>query len=308
MIQARRRRACAAAGLLTQALLMPIAILALRPVSASAEVRGEVKAEGDKGEAETDELDTEHIFGFASGAGIGSKGEHEIETISIGSFGKAGSYNQIDTETSFRYNVTGALRLSIGTLTDAYAIHDVPGLDNLTAFTFSGVIAEARLNLVDDRTHAYGLSLTFNPQHRQFDPLSGGRTDNTTLPLALLYDVALIPSKLFAAVNVAYAPSFFPSIAGSASHNDDVAAFVDLAYAATPKLFLGGELRHENLYQPGVPAAHALFLGPSARYKLSPALDIKVAWAIQVPDVAARGLDLTIFERHQVELLLVYGF
>ena len=211
-------------------------------------------------------------------------------------------------ETSFRYDVADALRLSVGTLTDAYNIHDVPGLNNVTALTFSGVVAEARLNLIDDRTHPYGLSVSFDPQYRQFDPLSGARQGTTALPVTLLYDAALIPSKLLAAVNVAYTPTFFPAAAGGAGHNDDVAVFADLAYGATPKLFLGGEVRHETLFQAGTPVAHALFLGPSLFYNLAPAFDVKVAWAIQVPDVAARSLDLGTFERHQVELQVVYGF
>ena len=282
------------------------------PASAEpAEQAHEAKAESGKGEGgkgEEEALDTEHLFGFAEGSGIGSKGEREIESISIGSFGKVGSYNQVDTETSFRSVVTDSLRLSIGTLTDAYNIHDVPGIDNRTAFTFAGVIAEARLNLVDDKTHPYGVSLSFNPQYRQFDPVAGTRQSTTALPLTLLYDAALIPSKLLAAVNVAYTPAFFPAVAGIAGHTDDVAVFADLTYAATPKLFFAGELRHEILVQAGLPTAHALFLGPSVFYNVASGFDVKVAWAIQVPDVGSRGLDVTTFERHQVELQLVYGF
>ena len=63
-------------------------------------------------------FDTEHIFGFAEGSDIGSKGELEIESVTIGSFGELGSYSNIDNETSLRYGVTNELRLSIGTLTD----------------------------------------------------------------------------------------------------------------------------------------------------------------------------------------------
>ncbi len=293
-------------GFLIQALFMPVAFTSLSASPALAEAVDEGAKAGGEGEEEA--LATEHIFGFAQGPGIGSKGEGEIEHISIGSFGKVGSYDQVDMETSFRYNVANALRLSIGTLTDAYNIHDVPDLNNVTAFTFSGVIAEARLNLIDDRTHPYGLSLSFNPQYRQFDPLSGARQRDTALPLTLLYDVALVPSKLLAAVNVVYTPSFFPAVAGGPGHNDDLAILGDLAYAATSKLFFGGEVRHENLFQAGTPSAHALFLGPSVFYNLAPAFDVKVAWAVQVPDVATRSLDLGTFARHQVELQLVYGF
>jgi hypothetical protein len=36
-------------------------------------------------------FDTEHIFGFAEGSDIGAKGEVEIESTTIGSFGALGS-------------------------------------------------------------------------------------------------------------------------------------------------------------------------------------------------------------------------
>ena len=304
MMRACRRRVLVIVGLLIQPLVTPLSIL---PASAeTAEGAGGVKAERSE-EGGGDELDTDHVFGFAEGAGIGAKGEREIETISIGSFGKVSSYNQVDTETSFRYVAADALRLSIGTLTDATAIHGVPGLDDRSAVTFSGVVAEARLNIVDDRTHAYGLSLSFDPAYRRFDPLSGSRQSDAVLPLALLYDLALIPLKLLLAANLVYAPSFFPA-AGGSGHNDDVTVLVDLAYALTPKMVLGGELRHDSLFQAGLPTAHALFLGPDVFYQLTPALNVKLAWAIQVPDVAARGLDLGTFERHQVELEFAYRF
>ena len=184
----------------------------------------------------------------------------------------------------------------------------MPDINNVTAFTFSGVIAEARLNLIDDRTHPYGLSLSFNPQYQQFDPLTGSRQGDTALPLTLLYDVALLRSKLLAAVNVVYTPSFFPAGAGGAGHNDDVAILADLAYRVAPRLILAGEVRHEDLFQAGLPTAHALFLGPSVFYNLAPAFDVKVVWAIQVPDAGTRSLDQGTFTRHQVELQLVYGF
>ena len=111
MSRAFHHRAVVAVGLLTQALVMPVVFTSLPASSASAEPAegaGEAKAGGETG-GEEEALDSEHIFGFAEGSGIGSKGEHELEHISIGGFGKVGSYNQVDTETSFRTNVADAV-------------------------------------------------------------------------------------------------------------------------------------------------------------------------------------------------------
>lgn len=132
------------------------------------------------------DIDTEHIFGFSEGSDIGSKGEREIESVTIGSFGKIGSYNNVDNETSFRYGVADHLRLSIGTLTDYYNIHAVPGLDDRSAATFSGLISELRWNIVDRATNSFGMTLSINPGWRGFDPISGQKSANYAVPATLL--------------------------------------------------------------------------------------------------------------------------
>ena len=254
-----------------------------------------------------EEVDTEHIFGFAEGSDIGEKGEREIENVNIGSFGQVGAYNNVDTETSFRYGVTDRLRLSIGTLTDYYAIADNPSFTNRTATTFSGVIGEARVKLIDDARNPYGLSLSFNPAFRQFDPLSGVQTHNYSLPVTLLFNAALIPGKFYAAVNLAYTPSFFP-IASGTEHDDGLTAIASATYAIGPKIFLGGEIRHETLVQSTASTAHALFLGPTLFYRASPVFTAKVAFEPQVADLGAHTLNLSTYQRYQVELQFAYNF
>ena len=283
-------------------------IILLGCLAIPAPARAEPQTAEKQGESGKEEVDTEHIFGFSEGSDIGKQGEREIENINIGSFGKAGgAYNNVDTETSFRYSVTDRLRLSIGTLTNYYAIEDVPTLANRTITTFSGVIGEARYKLVDDATQSYGLSLSFNPAYRQFDPLSGARTNNYAFPVALLFDKALIPDTFYAAVNLVYTPAFF-AIPGGTERDNGLTAIAAATYAVSKTIFLGAEIRHETLVQNTAPTAHALFVGPTLFYRFSPVFTGKVAYAAQVNDVGARSLDLDVFERHQVELQFVYGF
>ncbi len=257
-----------------------------------------------------EEVDTEHIFGFAEGSDIGKEGEREIENVNIGSFGKTGgAYNDVDTETSFRYGVTDRLRLSIGTLTDYYAIEDVPDFAKRTITTFSGVIGEVRYNLRSDAAHSYGLSLSFNPTFRRFDPTLGAREDNYAFPLTLLFDKTLIPDKLYAAVNLVYTPTFFPIPGTGATERDNgFTAIAAASYAVTKAIFLGGEIRHETLLNNTSPTAHVLYVGPTLFYRFSPVFTGKVAYAAQVADVGARSLDTRVFERHQVELQFAYNF
>jgi hypothetical protein len=147
-------------------------------------------------------FDTEHIFGFAEGSDIGAKGESEIESVTIGSFGALGGYSNIDNETSLRYGITNELRLSIGSLADYFNIHNVPGLNDRSAAEFSGIITEMRWHILDWRTSPFGMTLSLNPLWRLTDPVSGQGSSNFAAPVTLLIDKEVIPEKLFAVLNL----------------------------------------------------------------------------------------------------------
>jgi len=276
-------------------------VVSYLPAFASAE-----ETEGKTGPAGT-ELETEHIFGFAEGSDIGSKGEAEIENVTAGAFGRIGSYNNADDETSFRYGAADHLRLSIGTLTDYYNIHNVLGLDSRSQVSFSGLITEIRWNIIERANAPFGMTLSVNPSWRQFDGDTGERTGNYAIPVTLLIDKELIPEKLFGALNFIYTPSFL-RVNGVRGYDDAVTFIAAGTYAIAPHVLLGAEIRHENLAENGTFGAHALFIGPSLYYQATEKLSVKAAWAIQIPDAGSSRLDLSAYERHQVELQFAYHF
>ena len=253
-------------------------------------------------------FDTEHIFGFAEGSDIGAKGELEIESVSVGSFGAArGSYSNIGNETSFRYVIINELRLSVGSLTDYFNIHNVPGLNDRSAADFSGIITELRWHFLDWRTSPLGLTLSLNPFWRRADPTSGQSSGNYAFPVTLLADSEVIPDKFFTVLNLLYQASLLrPN--GRFEHDDSFTVIAGGSYAISPSVLVGGEVRHENLAQNGTLNAHALYVGPQLFVALGVDLNVKVAWAAQIPDFAAHTLDVTNYQRHQVELQFAYTF
>jgi hypothetical protein len=227
------------------------------------------------------EFEDEHIFGFAEGSDIGSKGEAEIESATVGSFGRLG--------------------------TNIYSISGVPDLTDRHETTFSGLIGEARWNIFDRASSPFGMSLSFNPEWRQFDPDSGEKTASYALPLTLLIDKEIIPERFFATANFVFTPSFL-RVHDARGHDDAITLIVAGAYALTPNLLAGAEIRHENLAENGTFGAHALYIGPSLYYRLTEQLSAKAAWAAQIPDFGSSRLDLTTYQRHQVELQFAYHF
>ena len=255
----------------------------------------------------TDGFDTEHIFGFAEGSDIGPQGSWEIESFTVGSFGAASGNFNIGNDTSARSTLTDELRLSVGTLTDYYHLRGVPGIPDHGAAEFGGITAEARWNILNWRTSPFGMSLSIDPEWHRADAASARQDGNYGVTTALLIDKEVIPETFFAALNLIHSASFLP-FDGKWEHDDAFSVIVSGAYAITPDLVVGAEIIHENLAQNGGLNAHALFVGPQLFLRLNKDLTASMAWAVQIPDAAARQLDVVNFERHQLGLRFAYDF
>jgi hypothetical protein len=255
----------------------------------------------------SEDVESEHIFGFTEGTDIGEKGEREIESTFISSLGKIGPYANLFNETAMRYVPIDNLRLSIGTLTDFYAIHDVPGLMNRTSFGVSGLDAEARLVVLDRHSGPFGIDLGINPQWRHLDDVSGVGTQSYALPLTLIFEKDFLAQNIFTAINLTYTPALARTL-GLWQHTDSFETSAAISAIVAPNILAGAEIRHLAFAENGTFKEEALFAGPSLYAKLADHFEAKVAWSAQVSGLSSRGLDLENFTRHQIILLLAYTF
>jgi hypothetical protein len=251
------------------------------------------------------EIDTEHIFGFTEGTDIGEKGEREFENTLTGRLGKAGRYLAIENESAFRYGVTESFRASLAVTTTYHAIRDVPDLDNRNAAGFGGLSGEFRWRLLERGNAPFGLAVSVAPQWRRIDDVSGDPVQSFALPITVLADLAVIPEKLFAALNVTYTPSVAREN-GVWQQEHPIEISLAAAHAFGENLFVGAEVRYLARNQDGLFTGHALFVGPSLFVKISETIALKAAWSAQIPDEGR--LDLVNFERHQVRALFVKTF
>ena len=181
------------------------------------------------------------------------------------------------------------------------------GLADRHAADFGGLSSEFRWQVFEHASSPVALTLSFAPQWRRIDAPSGQGTQNYTLPVEILADMALIPNKVFAGVNLTYAPTFTRGNgAWQQAHPLEISAA--LSAAITEKVFFGGEIRHLAGNQNGFLTGHGLFVGPSLHVKLSETLSFKVVWSAQIPDETSGRLDLVNYERHQVLAQFVMGF
>ena len=247
------------------------------------------------------------MFGFAEGSDINEEGVTEIESITVGGFGARASSFNADNATSIKYSVTDDLRLSVGPFSEYHSFRYAPYLNNRTGAQFSGLFVEARWKIVDRLISPFGMTLTVDPEWRRLDSASGRLAESYGVSVGLLIDKAVVPDKFFTVLNLIYAPSLLRLSKGW-GHDDFFIVIAGGSYAITPDLIFGAEIRHENLAHNGALTAHALFIGPQLYVRPVDNFSFKIAWAMQIPDIAAHTVDVVNFERGQVELQLVTHF
>jgi hypothetical protein len=269
---------------------------------------GPAIAEGKKPGGEG--VDTEHIFGFTEGSDIGEKGEAEIENALVVRFGKVTGFRAAENETAYRYVIADHFRVSLATRLDEHTIDGVSGLTGRNGLGFGGLASELRWQLLDHDKAPAGMTLSLTPEWHRIDEVSGARSESYALPVSILVDRVLIPNKFFAALNLTFAPGVSRTGEGW-QHNSAMEISAAASYAVTPEVYLGAEIRHlsgDSFTQQDLFAAHGLYIGPSAYFKIPDNASLKFAWSVQVPDETTGRLNLRDFERHQVLVQLVKSF
>jgi hypothetical protein len=188
--------------------------------------------------------------------------------------------------------------------------HDFGGLPGLSARSgahFSGMFVDGRWKIVDRLVSPFGMTLSVAPEWRRIDSGTGHESESYGVAAAILVDKEVVPERFFTVLNLIYSPSLL-RVSGGWSHEDTFIVIAGGAYAITPDLIFGAEIRHENLAHSGTLNAHALYVGPQIYVRPVEDFSFKIAWAMQIPDIAARSIDVVNFERGQVELQLVTHF
>jgi len=94
------------------------------------------------------DVDTQFLFGFTQGSDVGELGEKEIESETVGRFGKAdGSYAALTSEFRTELVPFENFRFEVGAIIDYSAISGVSGLDDRNEAQFGCFALEGRYRL-----------------------------------------------------------------------------------------------------------------------------------------------------------------
>jgi hypothetical protein len=273
-------------------------------------------ADAGKEAAKAADVDTEHLFGFTEGTDIGDAGERELESDTTFRSGKTtGAFNDTASELEFKYTAFESFRISAAATFAYYDIGGVIGMDDRRQGWLQSLSFNARYRLLDHDIAPFGMTVSVEPHWGFVDETSGAVITHFGWEGDLLFDRALVPDRLFGALNLHYDTDRSETVAGGgADQQPTLGVFLALAGQAMPGVWIGGEARYFRAYQ-GVGfeifSGDALYLGPTLYMRLG-----EKTWLSAAFDVQARGravtapgaLDLVDFERYQANFRLGFDF
>jgi hypothetical protein len=266
------------------------------------------------------DIETQDVFGFTEGSGIGAEGEKEFSVGTEARIGKReGRYWGSETKFEFEYTPNQYVQLAFGPFASIHKISGVEGLDDRNQFAFGGLFGEIKYLLVE-RGPSSPLSVTLSaePTWRRTDETSGERVNNLELELKLLADLELIPNRLFLASNLLYEPegTHDPDRIGAGWEQESKFGVGGaLAYRVVPDVLIGAEawyLRHYDGMWLNTFTGDAVYVGPTVYVKLGRKMFLNAAWNVQVAgrevDNPDAHLNLEEFSRHRAKLKLAVEF
>ena len=261
-------------------------------------------------------IDTEHLFGFMIGTDLGNAGEREFQTQTTGRFSKSGGrYRAISQELELEFVPAKDFRIEVGSAFASHDINGVPGFEDRRQLAWQGVSVDLRYRFLDRDTAPLGLTFAVESHADRINETTAAVVRNYGTALTLAFDRELVPDIAVAALNLIYQPEWTRLVGtGAAEQESTIGAAFAVMAQMRPGFLVGGEARYLRKYE-GIALqefnGEALFVGPTAYFKLSESSRLTLAWSFQAWGRSARSmpaLDLIDFERHQARLVFGVNF
>lgn len=276
------------------------------------------KGGGDDGKSQ--DVDTEHLFGFTEGSDAGEKGEQEVVVDTISRLGKrlsgpgGGHYRVLDTKLGYQFDPIDRLSIEFGAFGTFRQVRNIVDLDDKSYGTFDGVSVEVKYQfLKGDKDQPLGLALELRPRFARVLPIEGNGADIFDMETVLQLDLQLVPNKLWYGSNISFEP------AAGRQRGPDAPGYRSSTFLWSNALvarvgettYLGPEIRYLRGYNGTFLndlESEALFVGPALHHRFTEKIWLTVAYAGQVwgrdadPSLAGRALGLNQFERHTVRV------
>ena len=261
-------------------------------------------------------IDTEHLFGLMIGTDVGNVGEREFQSQTTGRFSKSdGRYRAISQELELEFVPAKNFRIEMGSTFASHDINGVPGFGDRRQLAWQGVSVDLRYRFLDRDAAPVGLTFAVESDADRIDETTAALVRKYGTEMTLAFDRELVPNVAVAALNLIYQPEWTRLLGtGAAEQESTIGAAFGAMAQMRPGFFVGGEARYLRKYE-GIGldefAGQALFVGPTAYFRLSESSRLTLAWSVQAWGRSARSgpaLDLVDFERHQARLVFGVNF
>lgn len=262
-------------------------------------------------------LESESLFGFTQGSDIDHEGAVGIavETV-IGSGRRDGRYTAANAKLELSWAATKNLSLSGSLLGGYWNIANNPALPNTNAMRFRGLGGEVRWRWLDRTEQGVGLTLHLEPSIAIADEVTGEAGFGFAFENKLIMDAELVKDRLWGAVNLVWdMERFRPWAQGAVAGEGSVGGITGALTARIAEgVFMGGEIRYLTAFDGltfGKQVGRALYVGPTAYWRISDDAWLSLAWNIQIAgheNNEPRRLDLTNFSRNVFRIKLGWEF
>lgn len=268
-------------------------------------------------EGDYTEIETKYIFGFTEGSDIGLQGEMAVETDTNAAFRKRnGQYLALEQEVEFEHVPTQYFAYELSVHGTAHEIKNVENLDDRHVARASGLSANFRYLLIGRGPGSpIGLTIMAEPEWSRVDGTAGFPTRSLGSTFTMMADTELIANRLYAAINVSYAPEVAKAVGDMAwGRSSTFGASAAIAWRFTPKVTAGAEIEYFHAYDSlgfGAFQGRSAYVGPTLHVQVTRKIMLAAAYSTQVAGHALaddRRLDLTNFTRHRARLKLEYEF
>ncbi len=242
--------------------------------------------EGEEGSA--DEFETKHIFGFTEGSDVGEAGGREAEFTTSAGIGKQGGgrYGAVEQEATYEGAATNQFGYELNLHGVAQTMSNVPGLSNLSQTTFSGVsVAPKYIFLRRGVDAPFGLAVSIEPEFDRIDPVIGAHSRNFLAATRVYLNSELIDKKLYVGANLVFSPEVDNEVGSGISQYALFGASGALTYRITPKIAIGGEIEHYEVYNSlgfANRTGAGAYLGPTFNIQITPKMFLAAAWSSQI--------------------------
>ncbi len=258
------------------------------------------------------------LFGYTAPTDVGNPGDKQIFNENDARVGKTqGSYFALDSKLAVDNTFAPGWWGSVGVFTNLNSASGVPGISDISEFTYDGVVLEVeRLMIPRSAGNPFALSLDVETDFNLHDPETGLLADSLTTTFKAFVDAPIKPNSLYWGANLQYAIATAQAPnSGPWSPSSQLLLSSALTWQCQPPLFIGVEARYfvngADAWVGDI-AGQALYIGPTLLWKPNDTYAFNVTYQPQVWGRAtatpSESLDLTDFERAQFRVKAVISF